>query len=73
MSFLMPKTPSVPAMPKPIKPPPAPTTDQAQIAADAELTTNKRRGAMANIFSPTDTGTQLSQPAQESSLKRVLG
>ena len=73
MGFLMPKTPSIPPMPKPLPPPPVPTTDQAQQQADADLANLRRRGAMANIFSSTTTGAQLGAPPPESTLRRTLG
>lgn len=73
MGFLMPKAPSVPALPKPLPPPPVPTTDQAQQQADADLAALKRRGAMANIFSSTTTGAQLGAPSTETALHRTLG
>jgi hypothetical protein len=60
-------------MPKPLPPPPVPTTDQAQQQADADLASLRRRGAMANIFSPTTTGAQLGAPPLESTLRRTLG
>lgn len=73
MSFILPKQPSIPALPKPIKPVGPPTVDKAQQEADQELAANKRKGAMANVFTDTNTGTQLGAPSQEGSLKRVLG
>ena len=73
MGFLMPKTPSLPPMPKPLPPPPVPTTDQAQQQADADLLSLKRRGAMANVFAPTNTGAQLGAPSSETTLHRTLG
>jgi hypothetical protein len=60
-------------MPKPLPPPPVPTTDQAQEQADADLAAAKRRGAMADIFSPTTTGQALGAPPPESTLRRTLG
>ena len=75
MSFVtdMFKKPKVPAMPAPEPTPPTPTVDDARQAAESQMEQNKRRGAMANIFSKTDTGAQLGKPSPESSLKRMLG
>jgi hypothetical protein len=73
MGFLMPKTPSLPPMPKPLPPPPVPSVDTAREQADADLAAVRRRGAMANIFASGATGTALGTPTPDTSLRRVLG
>ena len=68
-------TPKTPPLPKPQPAPEVLTEDTARQSAEADIQANQRKGALANVLSQSNTGSQLSQSAPEGqgALKRLLG
>lgn len=64
--------PKVPAITPSPTAAPAPTIDTARDNVQSEIDASKRRGRLANVLSPSSTGSELTGTAN-ASLKRVLG
>ena len=69
--FSTPKTPAI-NLPPPQEQPAPPTIDDARAAADAQAESQRRRGRLASVLTPSNTAAQLGGTPQNS-LKRMLG